>query len=67
MYVTFTYLNVRLFGFEYGKELYANDNDFADMLTAYGNVAFGNFIELMDTYLKIITCICLNILYANCL
>ena len=36
-------LNARSFGFEYLKELYVNDPDFANVLNAYEKVAFDKF------------------------
>ena len=43
-------LNAKLLGFEYVKELYANDDDFASVYGACNKVAFGKFYRL-DGYL----------------
>ena len=43
-------MNTRLLGFEYVKELYDNDSDFAEIYNACGHSAFGMFY-LMDGYL----------------
>jgi hypothetical protein len=40
----------RLLGFEYMKELYVNDSDFAKIYNAFGHSTFGEFY-LMDGYL----------------
>jgi hypothetical protein len=40
----------RLLGFEYVKELYDNDSDFAEIYNACGHLAFGKYY-LMDGYL----------------
>ena len=39
-----------MLGFEYVKELYGNDSDFAEIYNACGNSTFGKFY-LMDDYL----------------
>ena len=49
-YALVSTLNVKLLGFEYVKELYANDDDFASVYRACENVAFGKFYRL-DGYL----------------
>jgi len=49
-YVLLHTMNTRLLGFEYVKELYANDSDFAEIYNACGHSAFGKFY-LMDGYL----------------
>ena len=59
-YVLLHTMNTRLLGFEYVKELYDNDFDFAEIYNACGHSAFGKFY-LMDDYLF------LRVLYANCL
>jgi hypothetical protein len=43
-------LNAKLLGFEYVKELYANDDDFASVYGACEKAAFGKFYRL-DGYL----------------
>jgi len=43
-------MNTRLLGFEYVKELYDNDSDFAEIYNTCGHSAFGKFY-LMDGYL----------------
>ena len=43
-------LNAKLLGFEYVKELYANDDDFANVYGACEKTAFGKFYRL-DEYL----------------
>jgi len=43
-------MNTRLLGFEYVKELYDNDSDFAEIYNACGHSTFGKFY-LMDGYL----------------
>jgi len=52
-------MNTRLPGFEYVKELYDNDSDFAEIYNARGHSAFGKFY-LMDGYLfkENILCFC---------
>ena len=47
--IVFT-LNAKLLGFEYVKELYANDDDFASVYGACEKVVFGKFYRL-DGYL----------------
>jgi hypothetical protein len=49
-YVLVSTLNAKLLGFEYVKELYANDDDFASVYGACEKVAFGKFYRL-DGYL----------------
>lgn len=49
-YILFTYLDVRLFGFDLVKELYANDCDLGDVFIACGHGAFGKFYRV-DGYL----------------
>jgi hypothetical protein len=49
-YVLLHTMNTRLLGFEYMKELYDNDSDFADIYNACRHSAFGKFY-LMDGYL----------------
>ena len=49
-YVLLTSLSARLLGFEYVKELYGNDNDFAHVFIACEKGAFGKFYRL-DGYL----------------
>jgi hypothetical protein len=43
-------LNAKLLGFEYVKELYGKDDDFASVYGAYEKAAFGKFYRL-DGYL----------------
>jgi hypothetical protein len=43
-------MNTRLLGFEYVKELYDNDSEFAVIYNACGHSVFGKFY-LMDGYL----------------
>ena len=43
-------LNARLLGFEYIKDMYANDNDFADVYEMSEKVAYGKFYRF-DRYL----------------
>jgi hypothetical protein len=49
-YVLLHTMNTRLLGFEYVKELYANDSDFDEIYNACGHSAFGKYY-LMDGYL----------------
>ena len=49
-YALISTLNARLLGFEYIKNLYANDNDFACVYGACEKVTFGKFYRL-DGYL----------------
>jgi hypothetical protein len=49
-YALVSNLSAKLLGFEYIKELYANDNDFASVYGARGKAAFGKFYRL-DGYL----------------
>ena len=50
MYSPVCTLNAKLLGFEYVKELYANDDDFASVYGACEKAAFGKFYRL-DGYL----------------
>jgi len=43
-------MNTKLLGFEYVKELYADDSDFAKIYNAYRHLAFDKFY-LMNGYL----------------
>ncbi|XP_038972593.1 uncharacterized protein LOC120104828 [Phoenix dactylifera] len=45
-YVLLTSLNARLLGFEYVKELYANDHNFTDVFVACEKGAFGKFYRV---------------------
>ena len=49
-YALVSTLNAKLLGFEYVKELYANDDDFANVYGACEKTAFGKFYRL-DEYL----------------
>ena len=49
-YALVSNLNTKLLGFEYVKELYANDDDFASVYGACEKAAFGKFYRL-DGYL----------------
>ena len=49
-YALVSILNAKLLGFEYVKELYANDDDFASVCGACEKAAFGKFYRL-DGYL----------------
>jgi hypothetical protein len=49
-YALVSTLNAKLFGFEYVKELYVNDDDFASVFGACEKAAFGKFYRL-DGYL----------------
>jgi hypothetical protein len=49
-YALVSTLNAKLLGFEYVKELYVNDDDFASVFGACEKVAFGKFYRL-DGYL----------------
>ena len=49
-YALVSTLNAKLFGFEYVKELYVNDDDFASVFGAHEKAAFGKFYRL-DGYL----------------
>ncbi|KAH9744190.1 Endonuclease [Citrus sinensis] len=42
-YALISTLNAKLLGFEYIKELYVNDLDFANVFNAYEKIAFGKF------------------------
>jgi hypothetical protein len=48
-YVILNTMNTRLLGFQYVKELYVNDFDFAKIYNACGHSAFNKFY-LMDGY-----------------
>jgi membrane-anchored protein YejM (alkaline phosphatase superfamily) len=50
MYVFLNTMNTRLLDFEYVKELYVNDSDFAKIYNACGHLAFDKFY-LMNGYL----------------
>ena len=50
MYVLLNTMNTRLLVFEYVKELYDNDSDFAKIYNIYGHSAFSKFY-LMNGYL----------------
>jgi hypothetical protein len=41
-------MNTRLLGFEYVKELYDNDSDFAEIYNACGQLAFGKLMHLIS-------------------
>ena len=45
-YALVSTLNAKLLGFEYVKELYANDDDFASVLRACEKAVFGEFYRL---------------------
>ena len=49
-YALVSTLNAKLLGFEYVKELYANDDDFVSVYGACEKAAFGKFYRL-DGYL----------------
>jgi hypothetical protein len=49
-YALISTLNAKLLGFEYVKELYVNDDDFASVFTVCEKAAFGKFYRL-DGYL----------------
>jgi hypothetical protein len=49
-YALVSTLNAKLLGFEYVKELYVNDDDFASVFGAYEKATFGKFYRL-DGYL----------------
>ena len=49
-YAFLSTLNAKLLGFEYVKEMYTNDDDFASVYGAYEKAAFGKFYRL-DGYL----------------
>uniref|UniRef100_A0A2N9HY26 Integrase catalytic domain-containing protein n=1 Tax=Fagus sylvatica TaxID=28930 RepID=A0A2N9HY26_FAGSY len=49
-YALISTLNAKLLGFEYVKELYVNDDDFASVFAACEKAAFGKFYKL-DGYL----------------
>jgi hypothetical protein len=49
-YALVSTLNAKLLGFEYVKELYVNDDDFASVFGACEKAAFGKFYRL-DGYL----------------
>lgn len=56
-YVLLYTLNARLFGFEYTKEVYVNDNDFSTVYNACDKATFSKFYKL-DVYpFKEITCV----------
>ena len=42
-YALISTLNTKLLGFEYIKELYINDPDFANVFNAYEKITFGKF------------------------
>jgi hypothetical protein len=50
MYVPLTILNAKLLGLEYMKDLYNNDNDFAQVYKTYENLTFNKFY-MFDSYL----------------
>ena len=49
-YVLLNTMNTKLLGFEYVKELYVDDSDFAKIYNACGHLAFDKFY-LMNGYL----------------
>jgi hypothetical protein len=49
-YVLFTSMIAKMLGFEYLKDVYANDADFSDMYMACDKAAFGKFYK-HDGYL----------------
>jgi hypothetical protein len=50
IYVPLTILNAKLLGLEYMKDLYNNDNDFAQVYKTYENLTFNKFYRF-DSYL----------------
>ena len=51
-YVIVSTLNAKLLGFEYVKELYANDDDFASVYGACEKAMFGKFYRLVGYLFK---------------
>jgi hypothetical protein len=67
-YVLLNTLNTKLLGFKYIKELYLDDIDFdyIYMMSAKFRPRIG-FLGMMDFCLRKINCVCLIVLYVNCL
>jgi hypothetical protein len=63
-YVFLNPMNTILLGFEYVKELYANDSYFAETYNAYGHMTFGKFY-LMDGYLFKMNKLCVPASYSR--
>ena len=57
MYVFLSTLDARFLGFEYIKELYKDDSDFANVYNACETSALESFIDLMDICLKRVVCV----------
>ena len=66
-YALVSTLNAKLLGFEYVKELYANDDDFANVYGACEKTTFGKFYRLVGTCLERIDFVCLTVLCVSCL
>jgi len=60
-------MNTRLLGFEYVKELYDNDSDFAEIYNACGHSAFGMLYLMVVICSKRIHCVFQLVLCVNCL
>ena len=56
-YALLSTLDTKLLGFEYIKDLYAQDSDFGDVFNACEKVAFVSFIGMMDFCFGKINCV----------
>jgi hypothetical protein len=63
-YALLSTLNPRMLGFEYVKELYVNDGDFANVFNACENLAFGKYYRL-DGYLFKDNCLCVPLSFMH--
>ena len=66
-YAFISTLNAKLLGFEYVKELYANDDNSASVYGACEKVVFGKFYRLDGYLFKKIEFVCLIVLCVSCL
>ena len=61
-YALVSTLTAKLYGFEYIKELYVKDHDFANIYSACESVAFGKFYRHDGYLFREIEFVCLNVL-----
>ena len=58
-YVLLTSISTKMLGFEYVKDMYANDADFANVYLACDRAAFGKFYKHDGYLFKKTSCVCL--------
>ena len=66
-YVLLNTLNTKLLGFGYIKELYLDDNDFGSIYDECKVSTKIGFLGMMNFCLRKKNCVCLIVLYVNCL